>query len=568
MGQLHQAGMGRAVGIGQRVHAEATVMGPFPKIAAVSVIALAVFFLYQTVIRPFPHAAAHQAGIVIEFLPVVFHLAWALAHGMNIFAQIEGLIGIFLRPLLHLIGMLVHPGDHIRRFAFFIPLVMDGQAGVQRAYFPGHGRMVAAVARFIAQRPHNNASVIAIPLHHAQAAAYKLLFPDWILRDKIVGFEADHAVAFQIRFVDHIQAVFIAQRKQPGIIGIMAGADGVDVVPFHQQNVPQHFVHRGVIAQGGMGVMAVYALDFHGLPVHQEHALPDLHPLKAQQLALALTGNFAQQLVQAGRFRAPGMHLLYFSGNGGHAVLHRLLAGENLPAVFQQRKAHAIHALGLGGEGIFAVPQVFGKAGADGDVVNALFTEGKQHRVPKNAAEPPHILVLQVGAVRPLQHDDAQTVFPRRYDGRNIKFRGQMGTLGKADKLPVHIGVIAGAYALQTQHRAAARKGGGQGKGPVVYADGGIIGHKGRIIGNGESHVRILRSAVALQLPNAGHVDFPLHALSRFAGKLRHVMGRLIISEIPPPVQGIEIRRKRPLLRPGGSRVGIGNQGGTHGQPI
>ncbi len=45
------------------------------------------------------------------------------------------------------------------------------------------------------------------------------------------------AVGFQIVFVDQIQAVAVAQAVNPGIIGIMAGTDGVDIVPLHSQDI-------------------------------------------------------------------------------------------------------------------------------------------------------------------------------------------------------------------------------------------------------------------------------------------------------------------------------------------
>ena len=564
---FHQAGMGRAIRVGERVHAEAAVMRPFAEIAAISIEFLSVFFLHQAVIRPFPDAAAHKFRMGIKRLPIVLQIARALAHGMGVFTLEKGLLRLLLHKLLHPFQIGIHSAEHIRRFGMLIPLIMDRPGSVDGAHGGGHGHMIAAIAGFIAQRPHGDAGMIPIPLHHPHAPGHKLLFPNRLLGDEIIGFKAHHAVAFNIRFVDHIQAVFIAQGQEAGIVGIMAGADAVDIVLLHQQNVPEHFADRRIVAQGGVGVVAVHALELNGLTVEIVYSAQNFHFAESDELPFGLAVNLRQPFIAVGGFGRPRLHVFHRASEHRFAVFYRHgCSGDGMIPV-QQRKSDLRRAFHLRPELKRAVPVFMNQIRLGHHIADSFFAKGEQRHVPEQTAEPPHILILQIRAVGPLQHHHPQMIGAAMHIVRHVEFRRKMGALGKADQYTVHIGIIAGAHAIEAQQSFPAFKRCGQHKFPVVYANRGVIRHEGRIIGDGETHIGILGSAITLQLPYAGHVNLSLPAFARFAGQFGHICGSSIIGEIPAPIQGTEIGRRGPLARFRCGGIRVGNNRGAHRQP-
>ena len=49
-----------------------------------------------------------------------------------------------------------------------------------------------------------------------------------------------HAVRFDIGFVVNIQSVFVTKLVEPAVLRVMAQADGVQIVPFHQFEILAH----------------------------------------------------------------------------------------------------------------------------------------------------------------------------------------------------------------------------------------------------------------------------------------------------------------------------------------
>lgn len=90
---------------------------------------------------------------------------------------------------------------------------------------------------FIAQRPDDNARMVAIALHHARHALAHGRQPCGIVAQAI---HWHHAVGFDIGFVDHVQAVAIAQGVPQRMVRVMGAAHGIKVVLLHQQNVLHH----------------------------------------------------------------------------------------------------------------------------------------------------------------------------------------------------------------------------------------------------------------------------------------------------------------------------------------
>lgn len=96
------------------------------------------------------------------------------------------------------------------------------------------------------------------------------------------------AVGLQIGLVHHVQAVTVAQGVPTAVVRIMRGAHAVDVVPLHQQDVLFHGLHAHRVAQAGMGLVPVDALELDGAAVEEELLVPQHHLAEPHLQALHL----------------------------------------------------------------------------------------------------------------------------------------------------------------------------------------------------------------------------------------------------------------------------------------
>ncbi len=106
-----------------------------------------------------------------------------------------------------------------------------------------HFLMDDAIAGFIAQRPKNDGSMVAVALYHADTAIYKLFFPSQILGNQLIIFDMDNTMTFDIRFINDIKPIFITKIQQAWVGRIMAGPDAVHVGSLHDQHIFKHTLY-------------------------------------------------------------------------------------------------------------------------------------------------------------------------------------------------------------------------------------------------------------------------------------------------------------------------------------
>ena len=78
------------------------------------------------------------------------------------------------------------------------------------------------------------------------------------------------SVVFEVGFVAGVQAVVVVHGVHLGLVGIVRGADGVDVVLLHERYVAKHFVGRGGTAVKRRCVVTVHTLEHDALTVDIE----------------------------------------------------------------------------------------------------------------------------------------------------------------------------------------------------------------------------------------------------------------------------------------------------------
>ncbi len=160
----------------QPVQAELAIVGCVAEVAAVGPKFFAAFVAPdQRLIDPVPDKAALQARMCVERAPVALKAAEAVAHRMGVFAQDQR--ALFLRqadPLadrpfghrrerLILIHPRIHRADDVGGGSIGAAAFILHRAGRILAFHPAVQRVVVyAVAGLVAQRPDDDARVVAI----------------------------------------------------------------------------------------------------------------------------------------------------------------------------------------------------------------------------------------------------------------------------------------------------------------------------------------------------------------------------------------------------------------------
>ena len=123
---------------------------------------------------------------------------------------------------------------------------------------------VFTVSSFISQAPHDDGGVVEVAFHQSVYAINEGGYPTFEVGDALVS------VVFEVSFVAGVQTIVVVHRIHARIVGIVRGANGVDVVLLHQQDVAEHRFVRHRATKFGIGVLTVYSLQQDALSVNIE----------------------------------------------------------------------------------------------------------------------------------------------------------------------------------------------------------------------------------------------------------------------------------------------------------
>ncbi|MNE43569.1 hypothetical protein D3C80_1377530 [compost metagenome] len=138
-----------------------------------------------------------------------------------------------------------------------------------------HGKEIIAPEGLVAQGPDDHGRMILVSLHHGIAAVdyvgtpFRSACGNVVLMQFLLSI-LPGTMCLQIRLVNHIEAVFIAQLIPNRLVRVMGSPYSIDVMGFHELNIADHIF----FGQGAAGVagefMAVgafqhnpFAVDFH-----------------------------------------------------------------------------------------------------------------------------------------------------------------------------------------------------------------------------------------------------------------------------------------------------------------
>ena len=341
VGRLDCIHLGSIAAVGQHkaVHAEFPVGGAVAKVAAVGKAGLSVRAYHcNAVVHVLPDKPALIQRLFVGILGIICDAAAAVAHSVAVFAHDERLFRVLCQKLFNVCHRGVHLAFHIGGGGVFpVPenaLVMHKAAGVGAAEILAHLPQGLAAVALVAARPNEDGRVVFVPFQHGFGAGKHILPPlragtgqrplVRAVRTQLLPC----AVGLQIGLPDDIQAVFIAEGQEIGVVGVVAGAHGVDVVGLQVLYIPQHLFPADGAAGPAAPLVAVDTLEHDALAVQKHLAVfqfkfaqTDFQPGALHESALAQQSNLG--LVQVRLLGAPQGGMLHRKSEGN--VLYVLL---------------------------------------------------------------------------------------------------------------------------------------------------------------------------------------------------------------------------------------------------
>ena len=299
----------RAVRQQKPVRTEIVVMYALAEVAAVAEIARSILGgLVNRLVDEVPDEPALQVAVGIKRRLIFIHVAQCVAHRVFIFALDVGRVVPRLGVGNHLLDRFVHAGIYVdaRRKIVARLLVVPrarrivGVQDVRLAHLidirlhqnrPQNLRVLALVA----QRPHDDARMIAVTIHHVVLAVNNRV--RHILCNARV-FVNHVGMDFEIRLIDNVNAVFIAQIIPVRTVRVMRRAHGVDVVLLHDADVCLHDLARHGVPVFGVRLVAVDAAQGNRLPVDSDEVGVARAALKPAA-CIRLVGHFAETYLTA-----------------------------------------------------------------------------------------------------------------------------------------------------------------------------------------------------------------------------------------------------------------------------
>lgn len=221
---------------------------------------------------------------------------------------------------------------------------------------------------------------------------------------------------------------------------VVRGADGVDVVPLHQQHVLAHGLQVERAAPLRVPLVPVDALEEHGRAVDLDQTVleHDGPETDAQGHPLALRHQLA--VVQLRGLRRPRQH-----SDGDR------LAGRDIDV--QGGHQHPAVGVGVDPQGALAAGVVVG--GVHEVVEHTARRTVQQCHVTEDARQPPLVLVLQIRPRRPLVDTDREHVPARLEEVADRELVRQPRALELADVRAVQPDPGAGLHTVETEHHPA-----------------------------------------------------------------------------------------------------------------
>ena len=434
------------------VAAEVPVGRAFAVVAAVGEEPFAVtVFFPNRLVGPVPQEAALVMRFGLGQVGVLVHGAAGVAHGVGVLAAEHRLFRVLCKELRNVGRRGVHPALHIAgvrvRGVPCDPFIVHGAGGVKPVEELRDPMDDAAAVGLVPAGPQQHAGVVPVPAEHALGPVQQhggKLGP--VLRDHVVlaGLAAQvgvpAAVGFHVVFINHIQAVAVAELVQGALVRVVRGADGVDVVPLHGDEVAfQLFPLRDPPGHGAE-VVPVDPVEDQALPVQEQDPVLNFNPAEAHVLRNHLCQRAGgvlypdQQPVELRVLRRPQQGSLQRHAAPHAAVISKrqFPRQQGLSVLLQQQLQRAGTAR-FGRKVQLAPGEALIRQRRIGKVRHRGLRQHIHENAAENAGKAEEVLVLKPAARRPLEHPHGQAVFALAEGVRQPEVRRAEAVLAVAE---------------------------------------------------------------------------------------------------------------------------------------
>ena len=277
-------------------------------------------------------------------------------------------------------------------------------------------------------------------------------------------------VALKVGFGFEIDAVFVAEIIEIGVVGIVRSADVIDVGTFHHHDFFLHLLAGDGVSCGRIGLVAVDAFQLQRLSVDKKIASSQLELVFAGWHIFDFNGaeadlrrdsfnhtpllvfEFSHKHVDVRLFSRPRLNVgqlriglrklshklvfvrikLVFVQLVSHVVAFRTLSAEVFNGGFNVERASSLFPLGVGDE-----------------VLNVHFRRGIDADRAENAGQTEHVLRLEERAVAVAIDFHADGVVAHSHMPGDVESCGVARVFGETDVLPVNPEVEEGVNAIE-----------------------------------------------------------------------------------------------------------------------
>ena len=478
----------------------------------------------ERLIDEVPDEAALIAGVFAHEVPIAGEAAHRVAHRVGVFALDERTRRVRRAVALAPVVVDVHRahdvgafrlGDVVVGIPAQVALVLHRARRVGTLDPVVAGLEVGTRTGLVAQRPDDDRGVVAVALDHAAVALQVRLGEGRNARQRELL--VAHAVRLDVGLVDDIDAVAVAELVPLRVVGIVRRAHGVDVELLHDADILQHPLAAHDVPRQRVDLVAVDALDEHGLSVDEQLSAADLRRAEADRAGHGLGGLAAVadrdfERIEVGRLGRPLGGVLHGEHVRRTAPLRpQLRRGDLAAGGIPEREREAPHGgrtLQLDAQRSIGVCLV--QRRGDVHVAQVGPVARRERHAPRDARVAPEVLILEVGAVRPAENLQRDEVPARPDELRDVEVGRELAVLAVADEAAVDPDVDVRRRRADREEQPLAGPVGGHLERAAVGADVVLgLGHVGRVVGIVAApcvaHVDVDRVAVAVEFPHARH---------------------------------------------------------------
>ena len=309
------------VAIARRVYTEVTSVSP--------VFSSILIFLEKTLVYPVPDISTLEVRIFVNRLPLSPQVSGGVSHCVCIFGRsyraVAAVLSCIFQPVGTRILRNIHIGVPFPLGTFVVDRtvhdvfigILDPKVSLVE---------VITVAGFVTQRPESQTRIVLITFEHVDCAVHVRFQPFRIVSQRTAFSKIIvHAMALDVCFIVYIKSVFVAQFVETAILRIMAQANRIQVVLFHQFEIFAHQLFSHIVTGSRVMFVNVHSLQLQRLSVDEEAYI-------GLSVACQLLGRFNfdaaetyverndfvhftvffychHQLVEVGGFRSPGLYI-------------------------------------------------------------------------------------------------------------------------------------------------------------------------------------------------------------------------------------------------------------------